>query len=332
VVVSVSFRCNSKCRTCDVWRKPNDDLSVEEWEQVFAHLGRAPFYMTFTGGEPFLRPDLDDLVISAYRHCRPEVITIPTNGMLTERVVEKVARICRECATSSIGINLSLDGVGDEHDDIRGVEGNWQLSLQTWQRLKELQRQHKNLVLTVHTVISRFNAHRFRAIQEGLQFLEPDSYITEVAEERVELDTVGWGITPLPQEYDAIADFLSQQAKQAPAKGIARFTQAFRAQYYQLAKRVLHERDQVIPCYAGWASAHIAPNGDLWSCCIRAEQVGNLRQSGYDLMPLWKGQAMAQLRDSIKRKECACPMANANYANMLLHPPTVAKVMLDVVT
>ena len=332
VVVSVSFRCNSKCRTCDVWRKPNDDLSVEEWEQVFAHLGRAPFYMTFTGGEPFLRPDLDDLVISAYRHCRPEVITIPTNGMLTERVVEKVARICRECATSSIGINLSLDGVGDEHDDIRGVEGNWQLSLQTWKRLKELQRQHKNLVLTVHTVISRFNAHRFRAIQEGLQFLEPDSYITEVAEERVELDTVGWGITPLPQEYDAIADFLSQQAKQALAKGIARFTQAFRAQYYQLAKRVLHERDQVIPCYAGWASAHIAPNGDLWSCCIRAEQVGNLRQSGYDLMPLWKGQAMAQLRDSIKRKECACPMANANYANMLLHPPTVAKVMLDVVT
>jgi len=332
VVVSVSFRCNSKCRTCDVWRKPNDDLSAEEWEQVFAHLGRAPFYMTFTGGEPFLRPDLDDLVISAYRHCRPEVITIPTNGMLTERVVEKVARICRECRTSSIGINLSLDGVGDEHDDIRGVEGNWQLSLQTWQRLKELQRQHKNLVLTVHTVISRFNAHRFRAIQEGLQFLEPDSYITEVAEERVELDTIGWGITPLPQEYDAIADFLSQQAKQAPAKGIARFTQAFRAQYYQLAKRVLHERDQVIPCYAGWASAHIAPNGDLWSCCIRAEQVGNLRQSGYDLMPLWKGQAMAQLRDSIKRKECACPMANANYANMLLHPPTVAKVMLDVVT
>ncbi|MFZ4850532.1 MAG: radical SAM/SPASM domain-containing protein [Caldilinea sp.] len=332
VVVSVSFRCNSKCRTCDVWRKPNDDLSAEEWEQVFAHLGRAPFYMTFTGGEPFLRPDLDELVISAYRHCRPEVITIPTNGMLTERVVEKVARICRECATSSIGINLSLDGVGDEHDDIRGVEGNWQLALQTWQRLKELQRQHKNLVLTVHTVISRFNAHRFRAIQEGLQFLEPDSYITEVAEERVELDTIGWGITPLPQQYDAIADFLSQQAKQAPAKGIARFTQAFRAQYYQLAKRVLHERDQVIPCYAGWASAHIAPNGDLWSCCIRAEQVGNLRQSGYDLMPLWQGQAMAQLRGSIKRKECACPMANANYANMLLHPPTVAKVMLDVVT
>ena len=112
-----------------MWRKPNDDLTLEEWDKVFANLGTAPFYMTFTGGEPFLRADLDDLVISAYQHCQPEVITIPTNGMLTERVVEKVDRMCRECPTSSIGINLSLDGIGDEHDDIRGVEGNWKLSM-----------------------------------------------------------------------------------------------------------------------------------------------------------------------------------------------------------
>ena len=39
VVVSVSYRCNSKCRTCDVWRKPNDDLTVEEWEQRLCRPG-----------------------------------------------------------------------------------------------------------------------------------------------------------------------------------------------------------------------------------------------------------------------------------------------------
>lgn len=331
VVVSVSFRCNSKCRTCDVWRKPNDDMTVEEWDKVFASLGRTPFYITFTGGEPFLRKDLDEMVISAYRHCRPSVITIPTNGLLTERVVERVDRICRECPTSQIGINLSLDGIGDEHDDIRGVPGNWEKSMQTWARLKELQKSRPNLVLTVHTVVSRFNQHRFREIYDGLQFLDPDSYITEVAEERVELDTIGWGITPDPDAYAPIADFLSAQAHARPARGIAKFTQAFRAQYYQLAKRVLYDRDQVIACYAGWASAHIAPNGDIWSCCIRAEPVGNLRETGYDLAPIWFGERMARLRKSIYDKECACPMANASYANMLLHPPTVAKVALEVV-
>ena len=138
------------------------------------------------------------MVISAYRHCRPSVITIPTNGLLTDRIVERVDRICRECPTTQIGINLSLDGIGEEHDDIRGVPGNWDKSMATWARLKELQTVAPNLVLTVHTVVSRFNQHRFREIYDDLQFLQPDSYITEVAEERVELDTVGWGITPDP--------------------------------------------------------------------------------------------------------------------------------------
>ena len=138
--------------------------------------------------------------------------------MLTDASCETmVDRMCTECPNSSIGINLSLDGIGDEHDDIRGVEGNWKLAMETWTRLKALQERHENLVLTVHTVVSRFNVHRIQEIVEGLTFLEPDSYITEVAEERVELDTVGWGITPLPDDYDPIADFLSEQARQAPA-------------------------------------------------------------------------------------------------------------------
>ena len=330
LVVSVSYRCNSRCRTCDVWRKKADDLTAEEWDHIFARLGRAPFYITFTGGEPFLRQDLDSLVLSAYRHCRPGVITIPTNGLLTERILAQVDQICRTCPTSQIGINLSIDGVGAEHDDIRGIPGNWERSMATWRRLKDLQKSHRNLVLTVHTVVSRFNQDRFLGIYRELESLHPDSYITEVAEERVELDTMGWEITPDPESYAPIADFLSQEARSRSGRGLARITQAFRAQYYQLAKRVLFERTQVIPCYAGWASAHIAPDGEVWSCCIRAESVGNLRQTGLDLGPIWNGERMAELRRSIYAKECACPMANASYANMLLHPPTVARVLSEI--
>lgn len=328
VVISVSFRCNSKCKTCDVWRRPNDDLDLDEWRKVFRNLGRTPFYMTFTGGEPFLRGDLDELVIAAYEECHPEVITIPTNGILTQRTLEKVDRMCAAAKGTNIGINLSLDELGDRHDEIRVVPGNWKKAMATWQGLKELQQKHKNLVLTVHTVISQFNIGRFFDIYHGLQPLAPDSYITEVAEERNELSTIGWEITPLAEQYAPVADFLSEQARKAPATGVARVTQAFRAQYYQLAKRVLFENEQVIPCYAGWASAHIAPNGDLWSCCIRAESVANLRETDYDIRPIWFEHVggLREMRRSIKAGECACPMANANYANMLLHPQTVGRV------
>jgi MoaA/NifB/PqqE/SkfB family radical SAM enzyme len=330
IVVSVSFRCNSKCKTCDVWRKPNDDMSVEEWDRVFAKMGPGPLYITFTGGEPFLRADTADMVLSACQHCRPAVVTVPTNGILAKRIIDQVERICAGAPHTQIGINLSLDGIGEEHDQIRKVPGNWKKALETWGALKELQTRHKNLVLTTHTVVSKFNLHRFFEIYAGLQFLEPDSYITEVAEERVELDTVGWNITPDPDDYAPVADFLSQQARLRPVHGLARVTQAFRSAYYQLAKRILYERRQVIPCYAGWASGHIAPNGDIWSCCIRAEPVGNLRQHGYDIRPIWFGERMAGMRKSIYAGECACPMANASYANMLLHPPTVARVISSV--
>ena len=332
LVISVSYRCNSRCKTCGVWRRESEELSLEEWRRVFARLGRAPFYLTFTGGEPFLRSDLPELVIAAAELCRPAVITIPTNGLLTRRILDGVENICASAPHSQVGLNLSLDGVGDEHDEIRGVPGNWQRAMDTWRGLKELQARHANLVLSVHTVVSRFNAERIPGIVEGLAFLDPDSYITEVAEERVELGTVGWDITPRPEQYGAIADYLSARAKAAPAKGLARFTQAFRGRYYQLARRVLEEGRQVIPCQAGWASGHIAPNGDVWTCCVRAEPAGNLRETGYGLRPIWFEQAgdLERMRRSIAAGECACPMANASYANMLLHPSTLARVLFSI--
>jgi len=332
IVVSVSYRCNSKCQTCDVWRKPNDDMTLEEWEQTFVNIGKGPLYFTFTGGEPFLRRDTVDMALAAYRHCRPAVITIPTNGILTNRIIEQVDRLCAGAPKTNIGINLSLDEVGERHDQIRMVPGNWKKAMKTWSELKALQKKHRNLVLTTHTVISNFNIDRFFEVYAGLEFLKPDSYITEIAEERVELDTVGWEITPLAEKYGPIADFLSQKTRERRVGGLARITQAFRAEYYQLAKRTLYEHRQIIPCYAGWASCQIAPNGDIWSCCIRAEGVGNLRQNNYDLKRIWQSQAMANLRGSIYRGECNCPMANASYTNMLLHPTTLAKVAATVIS
>jgi len=330
VVVSLTYRCNSRCRTCNVWRRPRaDELSLAEWERVFAGLGPAPVYLTFSGGEPFIRPDLADIVATGYRLCRPAVITIPTNGLLPDRVLTQTVAILEAAPKAQVGINLSLDGVGKQHDDIRGVPGAWDRAMQTYRALRELER--PNLVLGIHTVVSRFNVADLPTIYEELAALEPDSYITEVAEERVELGTVGAAITPTPDEYDRAAAFLIEQLRRRlpqdqGVRGLARVTRAFRVQYYGLAARILREQRQVIPCYAGWSSAHVAPDGDVWTCCTRAEPIGNLRETDFDFDAIWFGDQAAALRRSIRAGECACPMANVSYTNMLLHPPTLARV------
>lgn len=331
ITVSVSYRCNSRCKTCNVWLLPNDDLTLPEWTSVFESLGHAPYWFTFSGGEPTLRKDLPDMVGSAYRNCRPGIINIPTNGIQYKVIPARIEQVLQAAPKSEVVINLSLDGVGLKHDEVRGVRENWAHAMKTYTALKDLKRRHKHLTVGIHTVISNFNVDSFPELCQYVQReLKPDSFITEIAEERVELDTVGLGITPTAEKYTVAIDALLESMREQQLTGVAEVAQAFRRQYYEIVKRTLREHRQVIPCMAGVASAQIAPNGDVWTCCVRAESMGNLRDHDYDFGSVWRAGKADQLRRSIKAGECYCPLANAAYTNMLTHGPTVSKVAADV--
>jgi MoaA/NifB/PqqE/SkfB family radical SAM enzyme len=331
LTISVSYRCNSRCKTCNVWQRPNDDFTLDEYEKTFASIGRAAYWFTFSGGEPTLRKDLPEMVAAAYRHCRPGIINIPTNGIQDKLIPARIERVLQAAPSSEVIINLSLDGVGEKHDQVRGVKGNFERAMRTYAGLKALKGRYKNFTLGVHTVISTFNVDEFEHIYAFVRDeLQPDSFISEIAEERVELDTVGMGITPPISKYQPVIERLQQGIRTAEFSGVSRITQAFRDRYYDLVKRTLVEQRQVIPCLAGVASAQIAPNGDVWTCCIRAESVGNLREYAYDFGAVWRTAQADELRRSIKARECYCPLANASYTNMLCHPPTLTSVGLQV--
>ena len=331
LTISVSYRCNSRCKTCNVWQRPNDDFTIEEYEKTFESIGRAPYWFTFSGGEPTLRKDLPAMVGAAYRHCRPGIINIPTNGIQDKIIPGRVEQVLQAAPGSDVIINLSLDGVGEKHDQVRGVKGNFERAMRTYAGLKALKERYKNFTLGVHTVISNFNIDEFDNIHKFVrEDLKPDQFISEIAEERVELDTVGMGITPPYEKYKPVIERLQEDIRAEHAQGVARITQAFRDRYYDTVKRTLVEKRQIIPCMAGIASAQIAPNGDVWTCCIRAESVGNLREHNYDFTATWTTAKANEMRRSIKAGECYCPLANASYTNMLCHVPTMTSVALEV--
>jgi MoaA/NifB/PqqE/SkfB family radical SAM enzyme len=197
--------------------------------------------------------------------------------------------------------------------------------METYSLLKGLK--HPNLAVGIHSVISKYNVHHFAQVCEELMKLKPDSYITEIAEERVELGTMGQDITPTPDEYSRAVDFLSARVRGHRFAGISRITQAFRLQYYDLVKRILREKRQVLPCYAGFVSAQIAPDGEVWACCVKAESMGNLRHVDYDFRRIWLANSAKEIRKAIRRKQCFCPLANASYTNMLVSYRTMAVVL-----
>jgi MoaA/NifB/PqqE/SkfB family radical SAM enzyme len=315
LTLTPSPRCNSKCLTCNIWKKREDELTLEEWEKIFQSLGRAPFWVTISGGEPFLHSETVEIIQALYHYCRPAIINIPHNSLLERIIAKRVAAVAERCPEAQIIVNLSLDGVGEQHDRIRGVAGNFAKFEATYRALVELD--YPNLAIGIHTVISRFNVGELDAVFDYALGLTPDSYITEIAEERVELGTVGAGITPAPDEYGRAIDNLIARLRQRNFGGISQITQAFRLEYYQLVKRILAEQRQVVPCYAGWASAQIYANGDVWPCCMRADKMSNLRQVDYDFKRAWFSPEAERIRRSIYAQECHCPLANASYTNML---------------
>lgn len=322
--VSLLYSCNSRCSTCNVWKKKANNLSLSEYKKIFKSVGKAPYWITFSGGEPFLRKDLDEVVIAIYNISKPRIINIPTNGILTKTILEKTSLIAKACPKAQIIINVSIDGIENQHDEIRGVPGNYKKAVATFQRLKALKL--PNLSVGIHTVISRFNVESFASIATELMRLEPDSYITEIAEERVELDTIGAAITPSLVNYKSAADFLIHRIKKGKFKGMNKITMAFRIEYYNLVKRIMRDERQILPCYSAVASVQISPDGDLWPCCIKANSMGNLRAKNYNFRKIWHGHEAELERRSIHRRQCWCPLANAAYTNMLMDLPTLFRV------
>lgn len=312
---SLSFKCNSRCMTCNIYKKDTEELTLEEWRNVFKGLGKNVFWATISGGEPFLRQDLYEIVCALYDHCRPSVINIPTNGILIDKIPGIAYKISKYCNNSQIVINVSIDDIEKRHDNIRGVPGNFEKAVNVFRNLKKIDSQ--NLSAGIHTVISGFNVKRIKQISDYMLDLNPDSYITEIAEERVELDTVGSGITPGYEEYAEAVDYLVNKMKIARYNKAGKITRAFRICYYTLVKEILKKKYQVLPCYAGFASAQVAPDGEVWMCCIKAESIGNLKDAEFDFKRLWFSEKAEEQRKRIKAGECYCPLANAAYTNML---------------
>ncbi len=196
-------------------------------------------------------------------------------------------------------INLSLDGVGAKHDFIRGIPGNFQKFEERLEQLLASRAQLPNLTVGIHSVISVFSVADLDELIAYADSSGADQFITEIAEPRVELDTVGLPITPSREQYAQAIDRLIAYVESKQFRGMSKITEALRVEYYQLVKRILDEQDQVIDCYAGWVSAQIYANGTVWPCCVRADDLGNLRDHNYDFKEIWFGEKIKQVRRSI---------------------------------
>lgn len=339
VTYSVTAACQSRCKTCQIGAmfcqdptRSERDLKLNEVEKIFSTM-HPVYFFNMSGGEPFMRKDLPEIVRLACKYLKPKVVHTPTNAILTDRIIEnteKIIRIVRNYNPSvPVTVKPSIDGVGDLHDEIRGVKGNFDCLLKTIDGLKRLEDKYDNFHLELGTVISNFNIDYLDEIEDFVHSLGVESYRNEVAECRTEFFNLDDPITPPAEVYQKLIKEFARKVEDniSTKKSLAKTTEALRVVYYDIAGKILEEKKQVIPCYAGVSNVHINYDGGVWPCCVLGydQQMGNLRDYNYDFQKLWHSNRADEVRRYIKEKNCACPLANQAYSNELMHFPTLLK-------
>src|SRR5260221_9922071 len=90
LTISVSYRCNSRCKTCNVWQRPNDDFTIEEYDKTFASVGRAAYWFTFSGGGTTPRQGLPEKVVCALRPFRPRIFNISSKSIQDKKITGRI--------------------------------------------------------------------------------------------------------------------------------------------------------------------------------------------------------------------------------------------------
>ena len=253
-----------------------------------------------------MRMDLAEIVRLAAIYLKPRIIHIPTNA-LAPRAIEKIAHKILDNmdrylpASVPLSIKPSIDGIGDMHDYVPGVPGNFSKLEETIDRLLAIRLKRPRLHVDLGTVISNFNLHHLDEIENWVHARGVESYRHEIAEQRVEFHNVGDPITPPPDVYERLtrrfADKIVRNIKNKAF--VTRALEAVRVSYYHVAIQILKQGHQVTPCYAGLSNIHLNYNGDIWPCCILGAEknLGNIRDWDYNIPKLLSSD---QARESKK--------------------------------
>jgi MoaA/NifB/PqqE/SkfB family radical SAM enzyme len=319
-VLFVTNRCNLDCEMCFYTaREHRDELTVEEYQRLAAALP-PQWYLMFTGGEPFVRSDLPEIVRPFYNRGAVN-LHIATNATLFDRTVEGATRIAEEAQRARVIIVLSIDGPAELHDRIRRRNGTFDRTVATARELLTARRRLHNLAVVANFTMTSYNQHAWRTTVDFLR--------DELAVDAINIGLVrGTVKNPIatkvdPAQYVAAQQYLAKSGNRRPyfsallswAADIKQRTQA------RLIADVATGRPTPgYTCMAGRVFAVVSETGDVYPCEMLGRSVGNLRQHDFDYYRMWNSAAGAAIRAHINTGACQCTYECAMGATLAVAP------------
>lgn len=334
LIFFITSKCNARCKHCFFWKdlnKINDEMTLDEISKFSSNLP-AFSHLFISGGEPFLRNDLPEIVEQFYRNNKVRSISIPTNGLLTKKIVSDITKIFERNRKLKLVIDFSIDGLNERHDSIRGVKGLFSKVIESVNEIKILKKKYAGLNLGVICV---FNSDNQNNIYEIYRFIKdeirPDSVSfplirgnpKECSYKNVDIDKYGKFCSFLKAEYGS-GSFKGYNSY--PLSGFSNIVNLeVRKDVYKTAKLNRY----LMPCYASELIGTIYSNGDVYCCELLPWKLGNLREANYRLDRIWFSKNAQRIKSMIKDKKCFCTHECFMHVNLLFNLKSLALLGAD---
>ena len=280
ISIEITQQCIARCIMCNIWQSREVvDLSIEDWVRLLS----SPFFselreLDVTGGEPFLRKDLLEL-IDGISHLKDgslkkiKSLAITTNGFLTHRILELTEKMLERLAPKGIHLvmALAMDGVGEIHDKIRNFKDAWTKVNDTIQGLKHIRRTTKNLVIGLKTTVLPQNVDQLESI-------------STYADEN-ELFTIISPCIITANRYRNIDRKNDLAFSENEIEKMVRFYKSGHFQWNFHRSRLVNYLETGVmkkSCSAGFNYFFIRSNGEVYPCPLIRVKLGNIKETGIE--------------------------------------------------
>lgn len=284
-LIAVTYRCNAKCHMCNTWQHPTrlgEELSPE-------HLTSLPSlkFANITGGEPFLRQDIEEFI--QVLKPKAERIVISTNGFFTDRIVDLAKRY------PDLGFRISLEGLPAANDELRGIKDGFDHGLRTLLKLRGIGVKDIGFGIT----LSDRNAYDLLELYEladamGLEFATAavhNSFYFHKLDNHIE-------------DREKVAGSLEQVARRL--LNTRRPKNWFRAWFNMGLANYVRGGERLLPCGMGRDAFFIDPFGRILPCNAMDEQMGSLTDRTFD--EIWNSEQAQKVREAARTCESNCWM------------------------
>ena len=285
--VIVTYRCNARCTMCNRYKapsKPDEEISLETIKKL-----PKMYFTNITGGEPFIREDLPEIVRELYK--KSDRIVISTNGFFTDRII----KLCEEFP--NVGIRISIEGLEDTNNKIRGLDDGFNKGYSTLKKLVEMKHPDVGFGMTVQDANAKDLVPLYDLSDElNMEFATASLHNSFYF---VEAKNIIHDRLMVAKEFEKLINKLLES--NSPKKW-------FRAYFNHGLINYIFGQKRLLPCDMAFDTFFIDPYGDVMPCngTKEKEVMGNLNEETWD--ELWNSEQAEKVRNKVRHCDRQCWM------------------------